>query len=335
MGGFYRLKEAPWTLVIIAPGSEILSRIVRFSLYYLGITLISILIILLLIRFVTGRTVTSIKDVSDAAKKVAGGDFNVSLPVTSRDEVAELISSFNMMVRQLEERAHLKYSLNLAREVQQTLLPKKSIAIPRLDIAGESIYCDETGGDYYDYIGFPELGEGRLAVAVGDVADHGIAAALFMTTARALIRSRAVQSDDLGKMITEVNRLLCIDTEQTGNFMTLFYMLFDADRKQIHWVRAGHDPAILYDSAKDEFTELSGKGIALGVDDRWIYQQYSRNGWHYGQMVLIGTDGIWETVNRQGEKFGKDRLREIIRQNSHACSEKILKTIIDAVNDFR
>jgi sigma-B regulation protein RsbU (phosphoserine phosphatase) len=225
--------------------------------------------------------------------------------------------------------------LDLAREVQQTLLPKTSKTIKSLDIAGQSIYCDETGGDYYDYIGFPELGQDRIGIAVGDVADHGIASALLMTTVRAMIRSRTIQPGNLGQVINHVNRLLCIDTEQTGNFMTLFYLLLDVHNKDIRWVRAGHDPAILYDTAKDEFFELDGKGIALGVDEKWCFKEYTRSGWNYGQLILIGTDGIWETVNRQGEKFGKDRLRQILRKNSHATAQRILQSVTDEITRFR
>ncbi len=156
-----------------------------------------------------------------------------------------------------------------------------------------------------------------------------------MTTARALILSRTAQSGDLSQIVTDVNRLLCMDTAQTGNFMTLFFMRIDTVLNELRWVRAGHDPAILYDTVKDEFIKLDGKGIALGVDDKWLFKEYRRNGWNYGKTLLIGTDGIWETENELGQWFGKDRLREILRRNSHACAEKILKSVTDAIRDFR
>ena len=335
VGGFYKLKEAPWTLVILVPGSEILSQIIHFSFYYLIIGGISILIILFLIRFVTGRTVSSIIDVSDAAKRVAQGDYDVSLPVKTHDEVGELTLSFNTMAGQLEDRVRLKNSLNLAKEVQQNLLPEKSFQFQHLDIAGQSLYCDETGGDYYDYIRFPEMGEGKIGIAVGDVADHGIAAALFMTTARAFIRSRMRHSVDLSRTTNNVNRLLCMDTASSGNFMTLFLMLFDTQKNELRWIRAGHDPAMLYNAASDKFIELGGAGIALGVNENYTYEEYRRGDWGYGQIVLIGTDGIWDTENRKGERFGKERLRWILRQMSHASAASILQAVTDAIADFR
>jgi sigma-B regulation protein RsbU (phosphoserine phosphatase) len=335
ISGFYKLKEAPWILVIKAPGRDILAPIVNFRMYYVVIGGGFAMLIIILIRFVMGHTISAIKDVSLSAQKVAHGDYNVNLPVKTQDEVGELISSFNTMVMQLEERTQMKVSLNLAKEVQQNLLPDISMTFDGLDIAGQSIYCDETGGDYYDFLYFPELGNKRVGVAVGDVAGHGVASALFMTTARALLRCRAVQTGDLSQIVNDVNRLLCLDTDRSGNFMTLFLMLFDLDQKEIRWVRAGHDPAILYDTATDEFHELNGKGIALGVNEQWAFQEYYRKGWDYGQVVLIGTDGIWETENEQGQWFGKERLREILRKNSHASAEKILRTIIESLYTFR
>jgi len=319
----------------MAPGKEILSRIIQFQIYYVIFGGIFILVILFLIRFVTSRTVSAVREVSHAAQRVAHGDYGISLPVRTQDEVGELIHSFNTMVLQLEERTRLKNSLNLAKEVQQNLLPGKPVQNRFLDIAGQSIYCDETGGDYYDYIWFPEMGEGKIGVAVGDVADHGIAAALFMTTARAFIRSWMRHSVDLARTINNVNQLLCMDTASSGNFMTLFLMLFDTQKKELRWIRAGHDPAMLYNAASDKFIELGGAGIALGVNENYTYEEYRRGDWGYGQIVLIGTDGIWDTENRKGERFGKERLRWILRQMSHASAANILQAVTDAIADFR
>ena len=165
--GFYRLQEAPWTLVMIAPAKEILSPMISFRNYFLLIGLASIL---LLLRWVTGKTVDAIKDVSIAAGKLANGDFGQAIPIKRQDEVGELTASFNAMAHQLEERMRLKESLNLAKEVKQNLLPQQSIHFGGLDIAGKSLYCDDTGGDYYGFLQFPELGKNCIGIAVGDVA---------------------------------------------------------------------------------------------------------------------------------------------------------------------
>ncbi|NIU57785.1 MAG: SpoIIE family protein phosphatase [Phycisphaerae bacterium] len=334
VSGFFKLREAPWSLVMIAPGEEILASIVSFRSFYFIMGAGFILLILLLIRFVTGRTVFSIKEVSQAAKRIAQGDFGETLPVKSHDEVGELTRSFNAMTRQLEERIRLKEALDLAMEVQQNLLPQKFVTVEGLEIAGKCIYCDETGGDYFDFLKFDEFGNGRIGVVVGDVVGHGIAAALLMTTARALLRCRASLPGDLSQMINDVNRILCLDTSESGSFMTLFFMLIDLHKKELQWVRAGHDPAIVYNASADSFDELKGKGTAIGVDDQWSFQDYHSN-WESGQIMLIGTDGIWETVNDSNEKFGKERVMEIISEMQKSSARDILHAVTDRLADFR
>ena len=335
IGGFYRLMEAPWFLVIFAPGDEILAPLVRFRWYFAVTGASFILVILVLIRWVTGKTVSAVRNVSKAAREIAEGRFGGPLPVSSLDEVGELTRSFNTMSRQLEERSRLKNALNLAMEVQQNLLPAHDLQFHGLDIAGRSLYCDETGGDYFDF--FENMGGRgrRVGIAVGDVADHGISAALLMATARALLRGRIAQPGPLSAVVTGVNRLLCRDTRGTGNFMSLFFMVLDPAAAEIRWIRAGHDPALVYDSRQDAFSELIGEGIVLGMDAAWDFTEQVMTGWKREHLILVGTDGIWETENPTGEMFGKERLRKIIRQCCKRPAAAILQDVVDAVERFR
>jgi sigma-B regulation protein RsbU (phosphoserine phosphatase) len=335
VSGFYRLKEAPWTLVMIAPGKEILSPIIRFRLYYLMIGSGLILLILLLIKLVAGQTVSSIKELSQAADRIARGDFSPLLPVKTRDEVGDLIQSFNTMAGQLRERIRLKAALDLAMEVQQNLLPQQSRGTEGLDVAGLSIYCDETGGDYYDFLDVCCRDSNHFGLAVGDVSGHGISAALLMASVRAFLRSRLTQPGSIAEIITDVNRLVAADTRETGHFMTLFYAEIDPSGKTLEWVRAGHDPALLYDPTSDTIEELRGGGIALGVDGDYAYQESAVSGLSRGQVVLIGTDGVWETHNESGEMFNKTRLAALIRENGSSSSQELLQSIVKSLKDFR
>lgn len=335
VSGYYRLKEAPWTLIMIAPGKQILSSVIRFRLYYFITGTVFIFIILLLIKLIMGRTVLSIKALSDTANRVASGDFVTLAPSKTKDEVQELIHSFNTMVVQLEERSKMKETMDLAMDVQQNLLPQKPLQMEKLDIAGKSIYCDETGGDYFDFFQFPELGEGRIGIAVGDVVGHGVPAALLMTTVRAFLRIRTAQPGDLAPKINDVNRLLCMDTTHSCDYMSMFLIVVDTANKELQWVRAGHDPGLLYDSVNTSFKELNGSGTVLGIDAAFAFEENKLSGWSEGQIMVIGTDGIWETENSHSEKFGKFRLRQIIRQHSEFSAMEILNAIITALNEFR
>jgi sigma-B regulation protein RsbU (phosphoserine phosphatase) len=335
VSGFYRLKEAPWTLIMIAPGKDILAPIIRFRWYFFVSGAIFILIILAFIRLGLGHTVASIQDISKAAHMVSRGQFVTLTPPRTQDEVCELVCSFNTMVMQLEERIELKESLDLAMEVQQNLLPQKPLQTESLDIAGKSIYCDETGGDYFDFFQFPELGKEAIGIAVGDVVGHGVPAALLMTTVRAFLRIKMAEPGNLSQKITDVNRLLCLDTHDSCDYMSLFLMVIDSMNKELQWVRAGHDPALVYQPSTDSFNELDGHGTVLGIDESWSFQEYKQSGWSEGQIIFIGTDGIWETESPDAEKFGRHRLRQLIRQHSHCSSQEILQTITDALAAFR
>jgi sigma-B regulation protein RsbU (phosphoserine phosphatase) len=204
-----------------------------------------------------------------------------------------------------------------------------------LDIAARSIYCDETGGDYYDFI-ISDRGEnGSLAIAIGDVSGHGISSALLMATVRSSLRQRLSQPGGAGSIIADVNRQLAQDVEDSGQFVTLFYLMIDPTKKQLQWVRAGHDPAIFYDPGTDTFEELGGSGVALGVMDNSVFKTYTKTPIRKGQIIFLSTDGIWEARNQKREMFGKEPIYDIIRKNSASSANKILNAMLDSLKRFQ
>ena len=225
-------------------------------------------------------------------------------------------------------------ALNVAQEVQQSLLPQYPPAEMHFDISGGSRYCDETGGDYYDYIELPHLGSDVYAIAVGDVSGHGISSALLMASIRAYLRSRVTQAGSVAEIITDVNRLVSADTIETNQFMTLIFIVIEAQTGQLTWVRAGHDPAIVFSPDSDQFGELKGEGIPLGVEQNWRYEDYTAIN-KPGQILVLATDGVMETHNQKGEMFGKDRIKEVIRRNAGLDAEGIRRAIFHAVENFR
>ena len=156
-----------------------------------------------------------------------------------------------------------------------------------------------------------------------------------MATVRAFLKSRVIHPGSASDVITDVNRLLTDDIGDSGQFLTLFYAAIDARDKALHWVRAGHDPAIYYDPAADRFEELKGEGMAIGLESTFEYRENTLAGLTKGQILLIGTDGLWESQNMKGEMFGKDRLKAIIRKEAFSSSETILHSISAALKEFR
>jgi PAS domain S-box-containing protein len=228
-----------------------------------------------------------------------------------------------------------KKSLELAGEVQKSLLPQKNLRIQGLDVAGKSIPCEEIGGDYFDYLLGEEYPKRPFSVVVGDITGHGVDAALLMTSARAFLRMRSAQPGSISQIVNEMNRHLTRDVLDTGRFMTLLYLTIDMGNRDLRWVRAGHDPAILYDPIHDEFEELKGSGLALGLDEKFVYQENVKTELTSGQIIAIGTDGIWEAFNGDGEMYGKKRFHNIIRHNASSEANEILNAIYDDLDSFR
>jgi sigma-B regulation protein RsbU (phosphoserine phosphatase) len=249
---------------------------------------------------------------------------------TLRDDRNNVIGNMAFITDMTEH----KKALMLASEVQKSLLPQDKPQIPGLDISGRNISCDEIGGDYFDFLGCRDSKQGSFGVVVGDISGHGVDSALLMTTARAFLRMRASQPGTISEIITAMNRHLYRDVFNTGRFMTLFYLTIDRKNRCLYWVRAGHDPALIYDPAQDDFEELKGSGVALGVNDKSNYKENRKTGLSEGHIISVGTDGIWEATNGAGEMFGKERLRDIIRKNAAADAGTILNAVYDELHQF-
>ena len=273
------------------------------------------------------------KEIIQTLRWVRNGRFDKKVQVTTNDEIGYTGDVINEMTEGLKERERLQQSLDIAMEVQQNLLPGQDPEIEGLDIAGTSIYCEETGGDYYDYLMTAENGRKKICVVVGDVADHGIPSALLMTTARAFLRQRTSRSGELDQVVSDVNQQLCRDVEDSGRFMTLFICEIDRSNQIIHWVNAGHDPAMIYDRESGRFEELTGNALPLGVSETAAYQK-SDKALIPGQIIMIGTDGIWEAQSPQGDMFGKERFKNIIRENAGQPAKDIIEAVIKTVDRF-
>ena len=274
------------------------------------------------------------KEIVQTLMWVRNGRFDKKIRVTSNDEIGYTGDAINEMTDGLIERERMQQSLVLAREVQQNLLPKRNLKIDGFDIAGKSIYCDETGGDYYDFITFGNVDKQKIGVAIGDVSGHGISSALLMATVRSSLRQRASLPGSIANIISDVNRQLVQDVEDTGQFMTMFFLALTTESRQLEWVRAGHDPAIIYDPGPDSFSELRGPGIALGVDGEWIFEDNKKTGLSNGQIIFLSTDGVWEIRTKNGEMLGKEPILSAIRQNSSSEATQIIDAIFDTLDYF-
>lgn len=226
-----------------------------------------------------------------------------------------------------------KKALALASEVQRSLMPSGPPRVQALDVAGSSEPSQYAGGDYFDYLEDDLARAGCFRAAVGDVTGHGLDAALLMTTARGFLRMRAAQPGSLLDVVRDLNAHLCRDTGQTGRFMTLLLMEICPDGG-LGWVRAGHDPALLYDPETDAFQELGGRGMALGIIQDAPFEEVRAGALRPGQVLVIGTDGIWEARNAAGEMFGKARLMDAVRAAASQGAGSVLEEVFSRLHEF-
>ncbi|MGR8920266.1 MAG: SpoIIE family protein phosphatase, partial [Gammaproteobacteria bacterium] len=274
-----------------------------------------------------------IEQLRSAVGRLAAGDFDARATVTTGDELQALGEAFDTMVPRLREHARVAKALGVAEEVQQQLLPPGPPTLAGFDIAGQSRYCDQTGGDYFDFIPVDEAGE-RLTVVIGDVAGHGIGPALLMATTRALLHGGRERAESLAELLGDANRHLADDVTR-GHFVTLFVLGLSANEDRVSYAVAGHDPALWYHAAEGATSELSGEGIPLGIDPGWDYAAERTAMLRAGDLLVIGTDGVWETPGPGGERFGKARLRDYVVAHANESAADIAAGLHAELARFR
>ena len=238
------------------------------------------------------------------------------------------------MIADLRDRLRLRHSLGIAMDVQQRLLPGRPPQVRGLDVAGHSTYCDETGGDYYDFLVLDQATSDAVLVVLGDVMGHGVAAALVMAGVRSVLRDRAPTAGDLAELMNRLNRLIAVD-HGGDRFMTMHLSVIDAKTRSMRWVSAGHDPVIVYDPATATFSEGGEGELPLGVMDDTEYREHASAPLQPGQVLFIGTDGVWELPDATGDQFGKDRLREVIREAAAGTADEIAVAVRERLTAFR
>ena len=210
------------------------------------------------------------------------------------------------------------------------MLPRKVIERPRVEIAGFNRPCDETGGDYFDFIRMPDR---RLGVVIGDVSGHGIGAALFMATARALLRAFTYKVPDPASVLGEVNLFLERDMP-TGSFMSLFFGEVDTRSGALRFASAGHNDVILFRKKTGSFEELHKTGPALGLIEGATYGTGETPPLGPGDILFLYTDGLPEAMNAEKELFEMERVKTLLAGLQERAPGEIITQMVRAVTEF-
>jgi sigma-B regulation protein RsbU (phosphoserine phosphatase) len=236
------------------------------------------------------------------------------------DQYHQKLQERNELLQQTVEKGTIalqqqEEELKRAREIQQMLLPNVLPQLAGVEISGAWQPAREVGGDYFDVIA---LDEKRLGICIGDVAGKGITAALLMANLQASFRAFATADASPQAVCTKLNKFLSANLA-SGNFVTFFYAVLDADRRTLIYENAGHCPGLLI-RGNGAAELLRGSGAVLGVLPDWIYQD-STVQLERGDTLLLSTDGVTEAENTRLEEFGEQRLLEAARARNGSAPD--------------
>jgi len=253
------------------------------------------------------------------------------------EESAGILSSLagvaiqrQMLLEEYAEKKKLERDLDLARDIQQNLLPKSCPAAPGFDIAGWNKPADQTGGDLFD---FQTLPDGRIIFTVADATGHGIGPALVMSECRALFRAAIGFSTDLPNVFRNVNNQLAADMA-AGRFVTCFYGWLDADAKRIEYISAGQGPLIHVHAESQNVDQHHATAAPLAIFPNADYEMAHPIQMDPGDLFVVATDGFFEWTNPQDEQFGTQRLAQYLRDHRHEPAQRIIEGLHDTLRAF-
>jgi serine phosphatase RsbU (regulator of sigma subunit) len=259
---------------------------------------------------------------------------------TNRERRFELISGITQQAslaiqndrlnEEMLDRQRLEREFQLAREIQQTFLPSQIPATPGWDMDVRWQPARQVGGDFYDYFLRPD---GRLAFVIADVSNKGLAASLYMTVTRTLIRAAALESDSPAETLEHVNDLLLMDS-QNGLFVTVFYGLLDLVTGVLTFSIAGHNPPFVLRYEKKCVEALEKGGIALGALEKISLDEHTLE-LLPGDCLLSYTDGVTEAFNNTDQMYGDDRLKEVLQSSIGKPASKVLEKLDADLEAFR
>ncbi|RPI65057.1 MAG: hypothetical protein EHM44_01750 [Ignavibacteriales bacterium] len=243
------------------------------------------------------------------------------------------ISLENARLYQSEsEKIKIERDLDLARKIQQGLLPKCVPNLNGLDICGEMIPAMQVGGDYYDLI---QLSDTKLFVAVGDVSGKGLSASLYMTKLQTMVQIATKISTSPKEILIEINKRLYESIERSW-FITMTLALFDTETKTVRFCRAGHMPLLTANNGTVESIKTEGIGLGLEkgeVFDRTLQEVEIKT--KSNQIFAFFSDGITEAMNEKDEMFGEEKLTEILKGKANTRSTEVMNKVWSEVKYFR
>ncbi len=227
---------------------------------------------------------------------------------------------------QLVDKAKLEHELAMAREIQQSILPQALPLLPGYQFGTLMAPVRAVGGDFYDFI---PLSSGTLGIVVADISDKGLPAAIFMALTRSLVRAEALRGVFPSEVLRRVNRHL-LDMNDAGMFVTVLYGILHARTGQFLYARAGHELPVVISPSGEALAIPADSGQILGLLPEPNLDEEAISVSKGGKLVLY-TDGVTDSMNVEGEPFGRDRLAEIIQKQGGASAQVVCDRVMEAL----
>jgi sigma-B regulation protein RsbU (phosphoserine phosphatase) len=289
---------------------------------------------------------------NDVESVVCLGDRMNKMPYAKND-IAFLSSLVNisaisldntMLFNEYLEKQKMENEINLAKDIQELLLPQSIPNIEGYEIAGKNKPALDVGGDYFDII---KIDEHRTALIIADVSGKGLPASLLMSNIQSAIHSffklNGQNSFDIAEITGKLNSLIYENTS-SEKFITFFWGIINNIDNTFLYSNAGHNPPLLFrksllnkESAKNQkeklFTTLNEGGLMLGIIDNFQYESGKIN-LEKDDSIILYTDGITEAQNPDDDEFGEDKLKEIIKNNINVSGKEIIDIILKEIDVF-
>jgi sigma-B regulation protein RsbU (phosphoserine phosphatase) len=247
----------------------------------------------------------------------------------------------DLLLQEAAEQERMKQELAVAHRIQASFVPDCCPAVSGWDLAPIWRSARQVGGDFYDFVPLPASGENqrldgsRMGLVIADVADKGVPAALFMALSRTLVRTMAIDGRPPAAAIARANDLMLADAS-SGLFVTLFYAIIRPEEGEVTYVNAGHMPPLVVRAADGAVEELRVPGMALGVLPSTQFQEWKDRKalLEPGDVLILYTDGVTDASGSEEQRFGLERLRQVVSTHRHLSAAELADTIHEAVENF-
>lgn len=298
--------------------------------------------------WLTQRMSQPLNRLMEVMSQVSEGDLTARFePDRMGFEINSIGEIFNQTLLSLRHQMHcaenervqketLKRELNIGQEIQMSILPHEWPNFPGIELAARYVPAKEVGGDFYDIFAKKRPGSDfqDVMITVADASGKGISACLYSLGVRSMLRSFWMDHDDVATIMEKTNNLFCEDTGMTGMFVTALVAIYNPDSRRLHYVSAGHNPALLL-RADGTIEPLMTHGIAMGVERLKSHSVLSSSvELDQGDLVLFYTDGITEAHSVEQELFGEKRLVEFLRKEGGGSAEQITDRLLATTHQF-